>query len=250
MSGQLFIPSALNTAELEPSPNDSDDEYGYVSSLAEQIAHAMLDDDEPFEEENLCGANPDAEWSRLRRVYPSEHKFTEMETKTTGKCTNAQVEPSSACSMGFYTLHHARQMKGSHTRGSLSLEGSWEDFYLQNKHSLLQTAFCHHSYHSQDASAGSCGASMHRHHQESSVYQGWSRSRCFSRSQAAVCSRAIHREEYRLPPLEARTAFYGHVTLPKESVGTGVFLPRIFYSGRQLRKKTGFPSSQLREKQK
>ena len=48
VSGQSFFPSA---AELDTSPN-SDDEYDYVSSLAEQIAHAMLDEDEPSEEES------------------------------------------------------------------------------------------------------------------------------------------------------------------------------------------------------
>lgn len=247
VSGQPFIASAHNTAELEPPSNDSDDEYGYVSSLAEQIAHAMLDDDEPLEEENLSGAKLDAEWSSHRRVCSS----TEMETKTTGKHTNARVEPSSDCSMVSHTVHHGRDLdfiegshpKGSHTRGSLPLEGSWEDFYLQNKHSFLQRAFRRHSYHSQDASAGPCGASRPRNHQESSMYQGWSRSRCFNRRQAAVCSRAFHREEYsceawRLPPLEARTALYGHVTLPKESIGTGVFLPRVMNSDCQLRRKT------------
>ena len=50
VSGQSFFPSAA-AAELDSSPN-SDDDYDYVSSLAEQIAHAMLDDDEPSEEES------------------------------------------------------------------------------------------------------------------------------------------------------------------------------------------------------
>lgn len=247
-------------AELQPSSSDSDDDYDYVSSLAEQIAHAMLeDDDEPSEEESAERDSMGS--SQARTLWSCRPKDIETRRRNIDKYINARVEPVISNTIGLHPrLHAAAELSSfeeSHScwEGSAPLQPGWEHLYLHNHHSFLKKASHYHTYCPQDVQARPLGNDLARYLQENTRFRGWSRNHGYNRKQIAAGSKARRVEEqpceqWRLPlRLEAHNAHYDHAAFRKESIGTGVFLPRVNNVGsQQYRRKTdlgGLASSKL-----
>eukprot|EP00250_Pteridium_aquilinum_P004428 c14638_g1_i1 orf=423-1157(-) len=213
----------LNTAPYvefstsSSSAEDSDDEYVYVSSLAEQIAHAMLEDEEeltvpsdfiPSKQEKMAVAP--CQWESKEVGWPSLNSHTDKERPS--------AEKAELLSNGCQVSHYAATWRDHGP-------SEWDCFYTP---SLQEASKQLSSYYTTQLAYG---ISKHSH-----MFQGWNSSRNASskQKQAGFC------EAWDSQSHTARSMVYNSATLTrKESIGTGVFLPKIVNSGPRYQRKAG-----------
>lgn len=204
-------PMPVASAELSPDAEDSDDDYAYVSSLAEQIAHAlMLDDDE----------EPPAVIQPSPSFHPGmrHHNCQDCAWPCTSLHPDQEFE-----STGAEVIHPVSNLAVACQDNAPS---EWDCLYnpsLQQTSKQLFTLYTRQ-------------LDLKCNHQ----FQEWNATHLDHNELAAAYASKI----WDLNPQEScPTSYHPASSVRKESIGTGVFLPKIVYTGPHYRKKAGFTPS-------
>lgn len=283
----FFEPDLSSPCALD-SPQDSDDDYCYVASLAEQIAHSMLDDDDSHQEAQMFSQHVHAPpfaspFATSLRPQVNDHDIWHPDSKInsssshTWKPPNLTSTPLSVPSgrespTGSFVRSHIHERALQANQASSQNPRSWEcisysrkseaavllmsqttqavlDGFLMPAASVAASSFESSAIAHDTASSPQICSLSHIRHDYGSVdlkrrsrpSVGRSRHKGYEMAGVNGASASGRLYAYYIPRQSENAAggsvLLGYGGARKETIGTGVFLPRPISTGMHHRRK-------------